>query len=390
MLDDSEATIEGVKSVINANNQFALELYSKLNSETENAGKNLFFSPYSISTAFAMTYEGARGQTAEEMQQVFHFPADDLTRRSAFARIYNNLNSGSKDYQLSTANSLWTHKDYSFLPEYLGTVEKYYGGKATNLDFVLETEKSRVIINDWVEEQTQDKIKDIIPEGAITYLTRLVLSNAIYFKGTWVKEFEKKDTRDAQFRVSPDKTVTVKMMVRDDKEAKFSYAEADELQILEMLYKGEELSMLVLLPKEPDYDLSSIESILTADKLSQWRGLLSERQIDVYMPKFTFETKYSMVDTFKEMGMPSAFTNADFSGMDGSRKLVITDVFHQAFVDVNEEGTEAAAATVIIMGETSAGPFNQFRADHPFIFIIQQRETGNILFIGRVMDPTAK
>jgi serpin B len=216
------------------------------------------------------------------------------------------------------------------------------------------------------------------------------LTNAIYFKGTWVKEFEKKDTHDAPFRVSPDKTVTVDMMVRKDREAKFNYYENEDLQVLEMLYKGEELSMLVLLPK--DEDLAKLEESLTAEKLEEYRDGLYERKIDVYLPKFTFETKYFMAKDLSEMGMPLAFSpfEADFSGMTGSKDLFISSVIHQAFVEVNEEGTEAAAATVVIMAMSAAMPMNDFRADHPFIFLIQERETGNILFIGRVVDPTAK
>jgi serpin B len=386
-VDDSQATTEGLGAVVNANNQFALELYSKLNEKDDG---NIFFSPYSISTALAMTYEGAKGQTADEMQKVFHFPEDANVRRPAFAKIYNLLNSGSKDYKLNTANALWAQKDYAFLPEYLGLVEKYYGGRTTNLDFIGETEKSRQIINTWVEEQTNDKIKDIIPPGTLSSLTRLVLTNAIYFKGTWVKEFEKSKTKEQNFKVSADKNVQVPMMRRTDKDAKFNYYENEELQVLEMLYKGEELSMLVLLPK--DDNLQKLEDSLTLEKIAEWKNGLSERKIDVYMPKFTFETKYFMANTLAEMGMPIAFSpeQADFSGMTGNRNLFISAVIHQAFVEVNEEGTEAAAATIVVMGKTSAGPMDYFRADHPFIFIIQERETGSILFIGRVVDPTAK
>ncbi|MBW3000877.1 serpin family protein [Candidatus Woesearchaeota archaeon] len=386
LADDSGATSEGVSAVVKANNQFALELYSKLNEDEDG---NIFFSPYSISTALAMTYEGANGQTAEEMQEVFHFPEEADVRRPAYAKVYNDLNKKDKKYKLHTANALWAEQTYHFLPEYMSNVEQYYGSGVTNLDFIGASEESRQIINKWVEDMTNHKIKDIIPAGAINPMTRLVLTNAIYFKGTWVKEFEKKDTHDAPFRVSPDKTVTVDMMVRDDKDAKFNYYENEDLQVLEMLYKGEDLSMLVLLPK--DEDLIKLEESLTIEKLNEWKNGLMERQMDVYLPKFTFETKYFMAETLSEMGMPLAFTpfEADFSGMTGSRGLFISQVIHQAFVDVNEEGTEAAAATVVIM-ELSAGPMNNFRADHPFIFIIQERETGNILFMGRVVDPTAE
>lgn len=384
--DDSGATPEGVSAVVDANNQFALELYSKFNEDEDG---NIFFSPYSISTALAMTYEGARGETAREMQNVFHFPEEADIRRPAYAKVYNDLNKRDKEYKLHTANALWAEQTYHFLPEYMSNVEQYYGGKVTNLDFIGASEESRQIINKWIEDMTNHKIKDIIPAGAINPLTRLVLTNAIYFKGTWVKEFEKKETHDAPFRVSSDKTVTVDMMVRDDKEAKFNYYENEDLQVLEMLYKGEELSMLVLLPK--DEDLKKLEESLTAEKIEEYRNGLYERKIDVYLPKFTFETKYFMAKDLSEMGIPTAFKQgeADFSGMDGTKNLFISSVIHQAFVEVNEEGTEAAAATGVIMA-MSAGPMNDFRANHPFIFIIQERETGNILFMGRVVDPTAE
>ncbi|MFH1584157.1 MAG: serpin family protein [Actinomycetota bacterium] len=377
--DDSKATEEGVETVINANNQFTLDLYLKFKDEEE----NIFFSPYSISTALVMTYEGARGKTAEEMRSVFYFPEDDDMRRYSFARIYNQINKKDKKYKLHTANALWTQIDYSFLDEYLDVVEKYYAGKATNLDFVNETEKSRKTINSWVEEKTNNKIKNLIPAGILDAETRLVLTNAIYFKGTWLLQFNKEYTRQEDFRVSPEKTVKVDMMSLTDEE--FNYAETEELQILELLYEGEDLSMLIILPKEND--LNSLEDSFSLEKLSELRNSLGVQKVDIYIPKFKFETKYFMVKTLKEMGMPTAFSmDADFSGMDGATDLFIANVIHQAFVDVNEEGTEAAAATGVVMELKAAMP-TVFRADHPFIFMIQERETGNILLLGRVIDP---
>jgi len=385
--DDSGATAEGVSSVVNANNQFAFNMYSEL---AKGNGGNIFFSPYSISTAFAMVYEGARGQTAEEMQQVFRFPADENVRRPAFASVYNHLNSGSKDYQLSTANALWTHKDYTFLPEYLGTVEKYYGGKATNLDFVMETEKSRKIINDWVEKQTNDKIKDIIPPAFLSPMSRLVLTNAIYFKGNWEWEFDKAYTAERDFKITVTNIIKTPMMYMDPEKTTFNYADAGDLQILELPYKGEEISMLILLPTE---NLESIEPSLNSEKIKELKEEMQETKLDaIYLPKFEFDTKYFMEGQLSSLGMPLAFSwpGADFSGMDGTKMLYIGGVIHQAFVKVDEKGTEAAAATVIGMKVGAGMPRNLFRADHPFIFIIQERATGNILFMGRVIDPTAK
>lgn len=383
-LDDSGATVTGISTVVDANNLFALNLYSNLK---DNEQGNIFFSPYSVSTAMVMVYEGAEGQTADEIQSVFHFPEDDNVRRSSFAAIYNQLNRENTKYELNTANALWVQKDYQLLDEYTDTIKRYYGGNATNVDFVGEPEKSRQTINVWIEDQTNNKIKDLIPRGGLDAYTRLVLTNAIYFKGTWVKQFDPENTKEEDFRVSPENTVKVQMMSIGE-EAIFNYTETDELQILELPYSGEKLSMLILLPKEDD--LSSIEESLTTDKLAEWRNNLKEEDVNVYIPKFKFNTKYFMVQTLSNMGMPHAFTGeADLSGIDGTTNLFIQNVIHQAFVEVNEEGTEAAAATAISVG-MSAVPQQQFRADHPFIFIIQDKETGNILFMGRVNDPTSQ
>ena len=374
---------QDVSSIINANNQFAFELYSKYKSRDG----NIFFSPYSISTALAMTYEGARGKTADEIQSVFHFPKDDSQRRESFLRINNQINKKDKKYELLTANALWAQKDYAFLEDYFKLIENYYGGKATNLDFINETEASRLTINNWVEKQTNDKIKDLIP--SLDPLTYLVLTNAVYFKGFWLMQFDKKDTKDEDFRVAPGNTIKTPMMHLSGKEANFNYGETDKLQILELPYEGQDLSMLIILPKGDD--LGTIEDSLTAEQLVVWKSILHKEELVVSLPKFKFETKYFMGDDLKEMGIATAFQEgvADFSGMTGQRDLFISEVIHQASVDVNEEGTEAAAATAVLtLGSSMPKPVNIFKADHPFIFVIQERETGNILFVGRVSDPT--
>jgi len=381
--NDTGWTQDGVDSVVEANNKFALDFYSNIKEKEEG---NIFYSPYSISTALAMTYEGARGQTAEEMKSVFYFPEDDI-RRSNFARIYNQLNPANAPYQLSTANSLWAQEDFAFLDEYLNVTETYYGGKVTNLDFKTKYEESRQIINTWVEDQTNDKIKDLFPEGTINSMTRLVLTNAIYFKGNWAKQFDKKMTRDQDFRIGSGENVKVPMMQETD--SRFNYAEEEGLKILEMPYEGDNLSMMLLLPE----DMESFEESLTLENLSLWRDSLKNQSVKVFIPKFTINTKYTLNNNLKEMGMPTAFieptpiSGADFSGMNGGRNLFIGIVIHQAYVDVNEEGTEAAAATGVGMITTGMPPPTPiFRADHPFIFIIQDNE-GNILFLGRVNDP---
>ncbi|MCR4313913.1 MAG: serpin family protein [Candidatus Uhrbacteria bacterium] len=382
---DTGATPAGINSVISANNQFALDLYSEL----KNSDGNIFFSPYSISTALAMTYEGARGKTANEIQSVFHFPTDGNLRRSSFAAIQNQINKSDSKYKLTIANALWAQNDYEFLSEYTNVLQQYYEGKAANVDFKNSTEESRQTINKWVEDKTNNKIKNLFPQGSLNDRTRLVLTNAIYFKGTWIKQFEKSQTRDEDFRINSTNTVKVPMMRRTDKDAKFNYTETDSLQILEMPYEGETLSMIVLLPKNES--LSSLEISLSLEKISDWRSKLREQRIDVFMPKFTFDTKYFMNETLAKMGMPTAFTyDADLSGMDGTQNLFIQEVIHQAFVDVNEEGTEAAAATGVSVGikEAMSQQPPIFRADHPFIFVIQDKEQGNILFLGRVSNPS--
>jgi serpin B len=388
---DAVNVSEYAKSVADANNRFAFELYSKLSTDPQYAGRNLFFSPFSISSALAITYEGANGKTADEIQAVFHFPKDNTTRRQGFSDINAGINMNNPAYTLRTANALWAEKTYPFLPEYISIAEQYYGANTTNLDFITRPEPSRITINRWVEERTEEKIKDLLPAGTIDPLTRLVITNAIYFKGDWVKQFDKNKTADADFRTASGKTVRVPMMQRTDEDAVYLYAENDNLQVLSMPYEhkdGKELSMVVLLPK--DDDLAAVEASLDADTLSTLRQSETSRRVNVYFPKFTLEAKYPLSPVLKAMGMPTAFTGAaDFSGMDGTKNLFITDVFHQAFVDVNEEGTEAAAATAVVvgMGLAPAEPVPVFNADHPFIFVIQDDETGTILFVGRIDDP---
>jgi len=384
-MDDSGWTPEGVDRVVDANNLFALDLFSQLKNESESKDEsNIFFSPYSISVALTMTYEGARGETAEEMENVLHIPEDKDIRRPNFARIINGINREDKKYELSTANALWAQEGYKFLEEYLKIVENYYGGKATNVDFVNELEKSRQTINRWVEEQTNDRIKELLHEGDIDELTRLVLTNAIYFKGRWLLQFDPEDTKELEFTTINGEKKSVPMMsLREE----FNYAEIDGCQILEMLYEGEDLSMIFILPE----DIRSAEENLTVEKLSEWKDAMVKQEVDVLIPGFKLETRYYMKETLKEMGMILPFSlSADFSGMDGTLNLMIDKVIHQAFIEVNEEGSEAAAATaVVIKLKAAPAPAPVFRADHPFIFLIQQRDTGNILFMGRVGDPGA-
>jgi len=373
------------EDVIEANNRFAINLYSQYKSEEG----NIFFSPFSISTAMAMVYEGAEGKTAKEIKSVFGFPKYDNSRRNQYSNLLSEINKKDKKYALNTANALWAQQNYHFLNDYLTTVEKYYEGKTTNLDFKNEPDSSRLIINNWVEDKTNNKIKDLFPVGSINSLTRLVLTNAIYFKAEWLKQFDANKTSDEYFRVNPNKSIKVPMMQRTDRKSIFNYTQNEDLQILEMPYAGEDLSMLILLPL--DDDIETLENSFTIEKLTEWKKSLRKRRVKIYIPKFKFKTKYFLGETLGDLGMPIAFTNsADFSGMSGTKDLKIDKVIHQAFIEVNEEGTEAAAATGIGVGMKTSMPRPPpiFKADHPFIFIIQQKETGNILFMGRVNNPT--
>ena len=381
ILRDGGDIASTVQATVDASNRFAFDLYRRYSTE----GGNILFSPYSISTALSMTYEGARGKTAKEMKAVFHFVEEPSERRPAVARIFNVLNSEDREYTLHTVNALWMQEGYPILKEYIDTVADYYGGEANLLNFAGAPEESRVIINDWVEERTNDRIKDLFPPGTIHPLTRLVLTNAIYFRGDWLIPFDEEETRKEEFHVSFTESVEVDMMCLYG--VKFNYTETDEIQVLELSYKGKDMSMIILLPKEED--LGYIESTLSHDKLNELiDGLEETTLLYVFLPRFTFKTKYFMKKDLMEMGMPTAFTpSADFSGIVEVERLWIDIVIHQAFIEVNEKGTEATAATGIGM-TMGLSPKPIFCADHPFIFIIQDRVTGAILFMGRVMNPT--
>jgi len=377
-----------ISGAVDGNNLFAMDYYSKINASEG----NIFFSPWSISSALAMTYEGAVGKTSEEMASVMHFQKESATMRDSFLALYDRFNGKDAGYTISTANALWVQKDYALLKDYTDTIDEYYRGKASNVDYN-NPEEARKTINSWVSEKTYSKIPELIPKGLITPATRLVLTNAIYFKGTWIKEFNKDNTREENFRTGDGKNVPVQMMRRTDEKAVFSYAETEDLQILEMPYKGEKIAMMVLLPKM-DNKMPELEKTLTADVLKSLRSDLKEQRVDIYFPKFKFEAKYSMAADLQKMGMHAPFEPgvADFSVMVGQKDLFISSVIHQAFVEVNEEGTEAAAATAVIMTKslsTHEGPkIPVFRADHPFIFLIQDKETGTILFMGKMNDPS--
>jgi serpin B len=382
VVEDNDDMASPVDATVDASNKFAFDLYGRYGS----SGGNIIFSPYSISTALSMVYEGAGGETADEMEAVFHFIEDPLERRPAVAMIHKVINGEDRDYELDTANALWMQENYSILQEYIDTVVNFYGGEANSLDFSGAPEESRIVINEWVEERTKDRIKDLLPLNSINTKVVLVLTNAIYFKGDWLIEFDVESTRKEEFHVSLTESVEANMMSLLGE--RFNYTETGDVQVLELPYTGKNVSMIILLPK--GNNLSDIESTLSCDELGVLIDGLKETAVDVYLPKFTFETKYFMKEDLIEMGMPTAFTpSANFTGITEVEMLFIDVVIHQAFIEVNEEGTEAAAATGVVMKRSAAtSPSEVFRADHPFIFIIQDRITGIILFMGRVMTPS--
>jgi serpin B len=375
----------GTSAVVKGNNRFGFELYHQLSGKDG----NLFLSPYSISTALAMTSAGARGETAEQMQHVLHFPPQNELH-AALAQVMQELNAGGakKGYQLSVANALWGASNCAFRPEFLKLVKDNYGADLTNLDFTRDAEGARQTINSWVEKATNDKIKDLIGQGVLTARTRLVLTDAIYFKGKWDVPFRKDRTKDEPFRTSGGDKPKAPLMHQT---ARFRYANLDDYQALEMPYAGREMALLVLLPKKDD--LAGLEKKLTSELVDDAVGKLEPGEVAVSLPRFKTTAQFELSHTLADMGMPLAFSgHADFSGMTTSAEpLAISEVIHKAFVDVNEEGTEAAAATAITVTRASVArpmPIPVFRADHPFVYVIRDVRNGSVLFLGRCADPT--
>ena len=489
------------KLAVKSNSDFAFQLYQQLAKENKN--KNLFFSPYSISNALAMTAEGARQETAMEMGKVLCFPKSMMRKgndaqqipwrtsliHTGLASLNQKLSDGDKkkvaeirkqivtirtryknakritkklkaeadasgsyveylaakkkedelalklsklssqvdQYVIKIANALWVEKTYELLPEYIDTISRHYKvGGAFTVDFRSDAEATRKKINQWVDQQTNKRIKELIPKGATDATTRLVLTNAIYFKGEWSVPFKESNTKNRNFTLADGKEIQVPTMYAANmKEVRYgafnadgsffstpkeTYGQGDKLypgkngfSMIELPYKGNDLSMIVLVPNEADR-LSDLEKNLNPKKLAKWVSQLKLRPTSVYLPKFKLETEYKLGDsdspaTLQKMGMVRAFQRpggesdgAQFSGLSASDDLYIKYVFHKAFVEVNEKGTEAAGATAVVIATlSSAVPFNpEFKADRPFIFLIREKSTGLILFIGRMMEPKSK
>jgi serpin B len=375
-------------AIAEANNAFAIDLYSQLRSRDG----NLFFSPESISTALAMTYAGARNQTAVEMAKTLHFTLPPGLLHPAMGALLADLNAPHAGYQLQVANALWAQQGYPFRLDFLKLTNTDYAAGLNQVDFKSAPDAARATINEWVAQKTEDKIKDLIAPGELTRETRLVLTNAIYFKGDWDGQFDKTQTSEADFHISPSQTIKAPQMHR---QGAFNYFDGQSFQALEIPYKSKELSMIVFLPVATD-GLPAFEQSLTPATLQKALSQLRpEPKVILTLPKFKMTQQFGLAGTLSAMGMRQAFQKdaADFSGMiaDSHNRLYISAVIHKAYIDVNEEGTEAAAATGILMARPTAvmrpRPPVIFRADHPFLFLIRDNRSGSILFLGRVADP---
>lgn len=382
-------TQQDVQELVDGNNRFAFDLYQII----QDFDGNLFYSPYSISLALAMTYAGARGQTASQMVETLHFklpperfhPAFNLLDLTLHGRGKNLPEESGKGFTLNIVNALWGQEGYAFLAEFMDLLAENYGAGLRLVDFENEPESSRQLINDWVLEQTHDRIKDLIPQGVITDLTRLVLANAIYFQANWASPFEEPLTHEGQFTLLNGGKVSVPMM---NQTKAHKYTRGQDYQALELPYLGHEMSMVILHPNTDHF--IEFENNLDAEQFMAIVAQLESTDLQLSMPKFEYEMNLPLATVLQDMGMEDAFMAelADFSGMDGRKELYVQDVLHKAFVAVDEKGTEAAAATAIVVGVESA-PVEQIsvKIDSPFIFLIRDMETSSILFLGRVLNP---
>uniref|UniRef100_A0A668AQB4 Leukocyte elastase inhibitor n=1 Tax=Myripristis murdjan TaxID=586833 RepID=A0A668AQB4_9TELE len=371
-----------------ANTAFCLALFKQLDEDKKSS--NVFYSPLSISSALAMVMLGARANTATQMSECLK-AQDDVHVK--FSKLMKELNKAGAPYSLSLANRLYGDQSYQFVEGFLADTKKHYDAELESVDFKTSAETARININNWVEKQTQDKIKDLLAPGVVDSMTRLVLVNAIYFKGNWDRKFDADLTKDAQFKLNKNENKPVKMMYQ---KAKFplTYIPEVNCQILELPYKGKDLSMLIFLPNEMEDDTTGLEKLekeLTYEKFVEWTqpDMMDTMEVQVGLPRFKMEESYDLKDILTRMGMGDAFDvgMSDFSGMSPANDLVLSQVVHKAFVEVNEEGTEAAAATAAIMMMRCARMPDQFIADHPFLFFIRHKPSMSVLFAGRFCSP---
>ena len=383
-----DTTASQLAALVSGNSTFAFNLYQQL---TKGNNGNIFYSPYSISTALAMTYAGANGDTATQMAKALDFTLPQAQLHPAFNDLALQLASrgqgasgtNGKSFALNIANALWCEKTFNFLPDFLNTLGQNYGAGVNLLDFVNSPEPSRVTINNWVSNETNDKINNLIPAGAITPQTRLVLTNAIYFDAAWQNPFSADKTQNGTFNLLDGSTVSVPMM---NNEANYGYTKGSGYQAVELPYSGNQVAMDIIIPDAGKF--STFESGMTADSISGIIGNLQPGSLTLTMPKFSFDSSFSLNGALTALGMPIAFSEqADFSGMTGNKDLTIADVVHKAYVAVDEQGTEAAAATGVVMSAMAIMNQNHLTIDQPFIFVIRDIQTGSILFVGRVLNP---
>ena len=383
-----------LQPLVHGNTEFAFDMYRALRAESDG---NLFFSPYSISLALAMTWAGARGETETQMEETLRLGLPSQNLHPAFNALDQELaNRGlnlpadeeGTGFQLSIVNSIWGQRDFAFDESFLDLLAQQYGAGMRLVDFIAAPDRSRQLINDWVEQQTQDRIQDLLPEGSVNVLTRLVLTNAIFFKASWLEAFDPAQTVSGTFFLADGSSRTASMM---NQAVRTVYATGKDYQAVELPYVGHKVSMVIILPAADRFE--AVEEALDASTLNAIVGNLRDTWVTLTMPRFEFDADFGLSDVLKEMGMPIAFeppsgdSGADFSGMDGSRVLFIHNVLHKAFVAVDEEGTEAAAATGVVIGVKSAPPSATMVVDRPFVFLIRDRATETVLFLGRVSDP---
>jgi serpin B len=373
-----------LRQLVEGNTAFALDLYARLRADEG----NLFIGPQSVSTALAMTWAGARGETGQQMASTLHFDLPAGLLHPAFGRLEETLlaaNAGGCGPELYLANRLWGQRGMAFRDPFLVTARLNYSGGFEAVDFAGAAEQARQTINTWVEAQTKDRIQELLQAGDVEAATVMVLTNAVYFKSTWLYQFDERYTRDGAFSINAADSVTVPFM---GLRAKFPYFQSDQVQAVELPYEGERLSMVLLVPRQRD-GLAALEESLTVGNVKTWLGGLKEREVHVSMPRFKLEDRFYLERTLAAMGMPLAFTpgKADFSGICGRPGGIWIDkVIHQTFIEVDERGTEAAAATAVTLKRGGGPPI--IRADRPFLFLIRDRQTGAILFLGRVADPS--
>lgn len=381
-----QAGLDQIQALADAHNAFALDLYKQLAGE----GENIFYSPYSIYMALLMTYAGAAGDTASQMESTLHLPYSQEEIHAVMNALNLQLNANSlvddkPAFTLNIVNQLWGQAGYAFLPEFLNTLSQNYNAGLKTVDFAANPEAARELINLWVEAQTNEKIRDLIPEGALNELTRLVITNAVYFKAAWLSPFDPANTKNGSFTLLDGTQVEVPMMQQS---GSFRAYVSQDVQAVELPYEGGTYSMVALIPTAGSLD--SFEKSLTAESLQVILNQLERASVTLSMPKFKFDAAFALNDALKAIGMIDAFDpmKANFSRMDGTTSLYISSALHKAFVDVNEEGTEAAAATAVVIGATSApGQSYTITLDHPFLFLIRDNATGTLLFVGRVADP---